>query len=258
MTTGTRIPTLTITGMGITTTESEVAVDASLDWLASLLQTSDTLFPSGGYAHSYGLEELVAMGQVTDSTSLKRFLHEDVLPTLERLELPYLRFCHEAALNHDCEALFALDEEIGSWKLTREIREASVSQGRQLLRMLDQVFDDEFARAFARKAIDRESPCHQITVWSILRSSQGAPLESMLIAWVYQSVSTFCSASVKLLRIGEVACQRIIRSCLQPVTVRELVRRSCSVERNDAGWFNPLLDVASARHETAFSRLFIS
>ena len=258
MTTGTRIPTLTITGMGITTTESEVAVDASLDWLASLLQTSDTLFPSGGYAHSYGLEELVAMGQVTDSTSLKRFLHEDVLLTLERLELPYLRFCHEAALNRDCETLFELDEEIGAWKLTREVREASVSQGRQLLRMLDQVFDDEFARSFARKAIDRESPCHQITVWSILRSSQGAPLESMLIAWVYQSVSTFCSASVKLLRIGEVACQRIIRSCLQPVTVRELVRRSCSVERNDAGWFNPLLDVASARHETAFSRLFIS
>ena len=116
--------------------------DASLDWLASLLQTSDTLFPSGGYAHSYGLEELAATSQVSDAADLERFLHEDVLPSLERLELPYLRLCHEAALCKDLDGLFALDEEIGAWKLTREVREASLSQGRQLLRMLDQVFDD--------------------------------------------------------------------------------------------------------------------
>ena len=29
-------------------------------WLGGMIQTSDTLFPSGGYAHSYGLEEMVA------------------------------------------------------------------------------------------------------------------------------------------------------------------------------------------------------
>lgn len=239
-------------------TEPEGSGAASQDWLASLLQTSDTLFPSGGYAHSYGLEELVAIGRITDAADLEHFLHEDVLPALERLELPYLRLCHEAVLRQDLDALFALNEEIGAWKLTREIREASLSQGRQLLRMLDQVFDDEFARSFARESDERDAACHQITAFAILRVAQGTPLESSLVAWVYQSVSTFCSASIKLLRLGEVACQRIIRSCLQPNALRQLVCRSLAVERNEAGWFNPLLEIASARHETAFSRLFIS
>jgi len=240
------------------TTEPEDPANASLDWLASLLQTSDTLFPSGGYAHSYGLEELVAMGRITDAGDLERFLREDMLPALERLELPYLRLCHEAALRKDLDGLFALDEEIGAWKLTREVREASVSQGRQLLRMLDQVFEDDFARSFAREAGERKASCHQITVWAVLRATQGTPMESTLIAWTYQSVSTFCSASIKLLRLGEVACQRIIRSCMEPNGLRQLVCRSREIERDDAGWFNPLFEIASARHETAYSRLFIS
>ena len=34
----------------------------NFEWLGGLIQTTDTLFPSGGYAHSYGLEELVAQG----------------------------------------------------------------------------------------------------------------------------------------------------------------------------------------------------
>ena len=33
----------------------------NFEWLGGLIQTTDTLFPSGGYAHSYGLEELVML-----------------------------------------------------------------------------------------------------------------------------------------------------------------------------------------------------
>ena len=92
------------------TTEPEGTGTASQDWLASLLQTTDSLFPSGGYAHSYGLEELVALGKVADSNDLEAFLKEEILPAMERLELPYLRLCHEAAVKEDIPALFALDD----------------------------------------------------------------------------------------------------------------------------------------------------
>ena len=44
------------------------------DWLGGLIQTTDTLFPSGGYAHSYGLEEMVALGKVQSKGDLEEFL----------------------------------------------------------------------------------------------------------------------------------------------------------------------------------------
>ena len=46
----------------------------NIEWLAPLMQTTDTLFPSGGYAHSYGLEELVALGKIGSSEALEEFL----------------------------------------------------------------------------------------------------------------------------------------------------------------------------------------
>ena len=36
------------------------------------------------------------------------------------------------------------------------------------------------------------------------------------------------------------------------------IAKSLKVKRENAGFFNPMLDLASARHELAFSRLFIS
>jgi urease accessory protein len=37
-----------------------------------------------------------------------------------------------------------------------------------------------------------------------------------------------------------------------------LIAASQQVAREDMGWFNPWLDIASARHEHAEARLFIS
>ena len=51
----------------------------NVEWLAGLIQTTDTLFPSGGYAHSYGLEELVALGRIGSSEALEVF-DKEIMP----------------------------------------------------------------------------------------------------------------------------------------------------------------------------------
>jgi len=63
-------------------------------------------------------------------------------------------------------------------------------------------------------------------------------------------------ASLKLIRIGQEACQRVLCAMLEHAPA--IVRHSLEVERSQAGCFNPLLDIASMRHQTAFERLFIS
>ena len=75
------------------------------DWLGGLIQTTDTLFPSGGYAHSYGLEEMVALEKIQSREDLEEFLIQQILPSLEKLELPYLGFCYETVANRDYRML---------------------------------------------------------------------------------------------------------------------------------------------------------
>ena len=228
------------------------------EWLGGLIQTTDTLFPSGGYAHSYGLEEMVALNKVQSREDLEVFLIHQILPGLEKLELPYVRYSLEGVEKNDLDELVKINEEISAWKLTREIREAGSSQGAQLLRMILEIYQCPISEEFKQLLQEKGDPCQQITATALLRNVQGAPLTSSLVAWIYQTVSNFCSASIKLLRLGELACQKIIHRCLDAENIRRLLSNSQKVNREKAGFFNPMLDLASARHELAFSRLFIS
>ena len=229
-----------------------------IEWLGGLIQTTDTLFPSGGYAHSYGLEEMVALGKVQSKEDLEGFLMQEILPSLEKLELPYLRYSVEAVEKNDLEELAKINEEISAWKLTREIRDAGNSQGAQLLRMILEIYQCPLSKELKQLLQGRGDQCQHITATALLRNKQKAPLDSSMITWIYQAVSNFCSASIKLLRLGELACQKIIHRCINGEKIQGLLARSVEVKREEAGFFNPMLDLASARHELAFSRLFIS
>ena len=230
----------------------------NFNWLSGLIQTTDTLFPSGGYAHSYGLEEMVALNQVSSPKDLEEFLMQQILPSLEKLELPYLRYCVEAVEKNELNELVSLNEEISAWKLTREIRDAGKFQGTQLLRMILEIYECPVSERFNQSLQEGNDQCQQITATALLRNAQNAPLTSSMITWIYQAVSNFCSASIKLLRLGELTCQKIIHRCIDAERVQDLLSKSLDVQRDEAGFFNPMLDLASARHELAFSRLFIS
>ena len=225
-------------------------------WVVPLLQTADPLFPTGSYAHSLGLEEVVQMGQVRDPESLGAYLKERLIPYLENLELPHLRFLYQAANSKNLELLTELDFELTALKLTREIRQASANQGRQRLRLLRSIYPDPLLDQFDECIREQGAPCNHQTIFAIQHTFQGVPLEASLLTWLYQTVAAQCSASMKLIRIGEEGCQKIICRCMEDA--EGIVRRATRISREDAGWFNPVLDIASSRHERAHVRLFIS
>lgn len=232
------------------------AQDDSGDWLLFLLQTSDALFPTGAYAHSLGFEEIVRLGGVRDEATLGSFLCEDIVPAQRECELPYLRFALNAATRSDLAELCAIDREISAWKLARETREASAQLGLRRLQALSAISEVRMLAEVAA-AIERGGMRgHHLVVAGVQAAIAGMPLEAALSVWFYQSLASTCAAALKLIRIGQDGCQRALRSAatLGPGTIAA----SLAVERDRAGWFNPLLEIASMRHERAEERLFIS
>lgn len=220
------------------------------EWLPWLLQTTDPLFPTGAYAHSLGLEEIVRLGVVTDGETLGAFLREQLAPALERLELPFTRIAWEAARRGDVDALCEVDAELDAWKFCREQREASATLGSRRLQMLLKL---EGGRLLCEYA-ERRTAQHQVVVWGL--QGRRMPLDAVLVGYFYQAVTGACGAAPKLIRIGQETCQRVLHDAL--AYCAEVVERSLDVGRDDVGVFNPLLDIASMRHETANERLFIS
>jgi len=223
-------------------------------WLPLVLQTGDPLFPTGAYAHSLGLEEMARIGVVRNERTLLEFLRRQIIPALAQHELPYLRFTWEAARANNLKMLCELDGEISAWKLSRELRDASIQLGTRRLKMLLQIAPAELLNAFDARIAAGETPGHHLVVCG-LQFAQ-TPMEAALAAYFYQALASFCSASLKLIRIGQEGCQRVLAECLQQASAA--IAKSLAVQRDDAGWFNPLLEIASMRHERAFERLFIS
>ena len=218
------------------------------DALLWLLQANDSQYPSGSYAHSYGLEELVEAGVVRDAAGLERFLETQIVPALLAFELPFFAQAHAAAGQADKSRLLDLDAELDAWRLPAETRDASRRIGSRRLELLKQlsptplVEDYYAARPFS----------HHLVVTAIEFS--GLPVAMAARAFAFQTISGFTAASMKLLRIGQTACQAIVRRTLD----RAGTGIDAALSRRPEGWFNPLLEIASLRHARAYARLFIS
>ena len=97
---------------------------------------------------------------------------------------------------------------------------------------------------------------NHLVVCALQARAEGFPLEAARAAYFYQTVSGVCGAALKLIRIGQEGCQRVLRDALSQAAIT--IRDSLEIERDDAGYFDPLLEIASMRHEFANERLFIS
>jgi CobW/HypB/UreG, nucleotide-binding domain/UreF len=101
-----------------------------------LFQANDSAYPSGAYAHSFGLEELVESGVVLTPADLENFLLKQVLPALLTFEIPSFTCSHAAAVGKNPDALLALDAELDAWRIPAELRDASRRIGSQRLDLL--------------------------------------------------------------------------------------------------------------------------
>jgi urease accessory protein len=225
-------------------------------WLPFLLQTSDALFPTGAYAHSLGFEEIVRLGKVKDEHSLGVFLMDEIVPAQREQELPYLRFACNAAERQDLAELCVLDREVSAWKLAKETREASVQLGARRLQALRTIHADQMLDRFAGAVGSDEASGHHLIVFGVQSVLGYVPLTVALTSYLYQAMAAVCSAALKLIRIGQDGIQRVLHQTCQHASCA--VRASLEVPRETAGWFSPMLEIASMRHLHANERLFIS
>lgn len=224
--------------------------------LLHLLHVSDASYPTGAYAHSMGLEGLVETGVVRDAASLEAYLAKQALPALVRGEWPFVAGAHAAGEGRSLADVERLDAWCHALRGSRELREAGARLGAQRVMMAEEVRPDPWTRALADALRAGRWRGHAPVAFGALCGGAGIPRKDALAAHAYQQLSGALAASMKLLRIGQVAAQQVLGRLLGKLA--PAVARADEVAIEDAGWFAPVVDIASARHETGYTRLFIS
>ena len=225
-------------------------------WLVSLLQAGDSFYPTGSYAHSFGLESLVQENVVRDRETLRRFIFLSTLPALRQVELPLAAHAWRALARPDWDRIGEICRLSSALKTAREARQAAENIGRQRAELMANLRGNEIAQEFLRRAAAEQWP-HSPAVSAALEGRAfGAPLPAVMAGIAYASISALLAAAMKLLRLGQNASQSLLTEALDAAA--GLMASAEATRFEDIGWFNPWLDIGAARHETAEARMFIS
>ncbi|MEM9079660.1 MAG: urease accessory UreF family protein [Verrucomicrobiota bacterium] len=223
-----------------------------MDWLELVLPFSDTASPVGGYAHSFGLEGLVQSGAVIGAEGLRRFLLREVKMTLLRVDLPVLNLAYQAAVEGKGSEVRRLDELARAMRPTREAREAGAKVGKAQWRLFEKNWAEKGGHDWRGEFVDFQAP----VVAGVVFGLSGVPVEAGMRVLVFQTCSGIVQAALKLLPIGPLAGQELLREAMKEtgLELEEVMLRG----GDELGTFSPEWDVACARHETAEARLFLS
>jgi len=215
-----------------------------------LLQTTDSLFPTGAFSHSGGLEGLANEGVLKTADDAERAVGEILRHSFARVDLPACGLAHRAASAAELDAILRIDGRLDALKAPRETREASRSLGRRRLRLVVSL------EGYRKLVEDERTPGHQAVVTGMQAALEGIPREEAMLAFAYGTAAGLVSSAMKLLPLGQTRAQDLLSRL--GASMQDIAREADGKDLDDLGSFLPLLDVASMRHEVGAPRLFIS
>lgn len=251
-----RMPLMPLLGSAESVT-SDAAVVSHL----SLLQLSDSSFPSGRYTLSHGLEALAQSGrfEVGDTeATLTSLLADCIRFAIAPTDGTALACAHRAVARDvafDIDLASRADARLTAAKLAREPRETSIRTGRALLGTAS-VLVGEPLRRYAGHVREGRAPGNHAIVLGLVCAELGVPAMLAVTGELYAFSASWAAAAVRLGVIDHRAAQRVLHS-VRPVTAAA-ARTAVAHDVSHIRSCTPLLDVMSMRHEQADLRLFAS
>ena len=205
--------------------------------------------PVGGYSYSQGLEFAVAAGWVSSFAEARAWIAGLAAVVLPHLDLPLLARMARAARAGDRAAMTYWNAYLLASRETAELRMEDLAMGRALQRLLGDLGDGEgsdllpaqptFAASFACAGLQ----------WQI-----GDTELCAAYAWVWSDNQV--AAAIKLVPLGQTDGQRLLLELADGLAA--LTRQALACADEDLGMTATGLAIASAAHETQYTRLFRS
>jgi urease accessory protein len=234
---------------------------------AALLQLASPALPIGGYSYSGGLEWGIDSGLVRDEAGALEWVGDALSLGQASFDGPLMLAALRAARHlgdagdiddaQDAQDALATLVRLNAAALaareTAELRleseQMGYSLGRWLAAVCPRAADDALIAA-------RLSPLSLPVGWAIAAQRLALSDRDALLALFWTFTENQAMVLMKAVPMGQIAAQRLLRP-LGP-TIDAAIERALALPPADWSSAAPLLAVASARHETQYSRLFRS
>jgi urease accessory protein len=218
-------------------------VNSPLVW-----QLVDSAFPSGGFAHSGGLEAACQAGETVSDGELRQFVVDTLWQTGHAV-LPLVASAHR-----DVARFEALDALCDAFLTNAVTNRASRAQGRALLAAAVRIWPSEDMGRLDRAV--RRGSGHLAPAFGAVSRILGIPLETAQDLALFIAGRGVLAAAVRLGIVGPYRAQRLQHEIT--AEARGVRERCAALTEEDLAQTAPILDVLQSAHDRLYSRLFQS
>ncbi|KAI7982741.1 Urease accessory protein F [Camellia lanceoleosa] len=233
-------------------TNKSASFGSLLQW--SQWQLLDSILPTGGFAHSFGLEAAVQARIVSGPEDLRTY----VIHLLENTGSLLLPFIYSGTISPDMQTWHRLDKMLEA-TLTNEVgRKASISQGSALMRVASAVFSEIPSLKIMRETslATGSVAFHHAPIFGLVCGLLGIDCEISQKAYMFITMRDIISAATRLNLVGPLGAAVLQHQIA--LVAEDLSNKWMNRKVEDACQTAPLLDTVQGCHGYLFSRLFSS
>jgi urease accessory protein len=217
--------------------------------LLKLLNLASPALPIGAYAYSQGLEWAIDKGGIDTPDAIQDWIHNVLAESICHTDLPAMKRLYAAFETADIARIHYWNQWLLACRETQELTEEDRATGKALLRLLRQ--QDIIAEFLAA-----ENHVSLVTAWSFAAHFWNIPIDYAALGYCWSWVENQIAVACKTMPLAQTPAQNILAK-LMPV-IRQVVTTGLSLSDNNMGQSLPGWVMASAHHETQYSRLFRS
>jgi len=238
--------------------------------LATLLQLSSSLLPTGNFSYSQGFEQAVHQGWVRDEAQAFDWIRSHWSHWFAPVELGVLARCMQLPCGHWRQ----WDQWFCASRDARQAREETFQLGSALRRWLQglHLAEQDLTAVDVRQSFDwlcnyPERPSAPVAFAACARVL-GLDCREACLAWGWSWLENQVQCAVRIIPLGQTSGQRLLRRLIghTVASADDAATHSpspppCAADATCAstpGGFAPLAAIAGMRHERQYSRLYRS
>lgn len=224
--------------------------DKNQNSLLSLMQLMSATFPVGGFSYSRGLEWAVEYGWVNSLENFINWQKQWINGQLLYLEWPMIIRCYHYIEINDAMQFFKCASQILSYRDTYEMRLEEQQRGKAITQLILQWY------APVNKYWLLGLECSGVAAIAWLGYMWKIPIEKLALGYAYNILECSIMVGLKLVPFGQKTAQKLLRY-LSDFIINNW-SQAVFIKDDELGSSFPLQSIASACHETQYSRLFCS
>jgi urease accessory protein len=232
----------------------DAITDAAAD--LSMMQLSDSFFPTGMYSMSNGLEAIFYSGKKMKSEELRELVKTYLEYQIGPADCTALGNAYEYASRSNLPKLLEVDRAIFSMKIVQEIRDASVRSGTQLVRCIRSFSDNKILGQYEDAIRGGQAFGPYPAALAVAANAFLIPKRKAALLMLYSFSVSIVGAALRLGMLQHFDGQKVIDE-LKPTIVKVI---KANINRPIEGiWqFAPSIDVIQISHERMNSKMFIT